>query len=134
MCDIRSWSPSSSGSLRTGASVVPEVVPVSVMPPGSRIGGGASHRVASNSYALGMPERTLILASGSPARLRLLRQAGFDPKVVVSGVPEDDVEADDTPTLVRVLAERKATAVADIGTSGTVGGDGIVLGCDSMLE
>jgi septum formation protein len=79
-------------------------------------------------YAVWMPDRTLILASGSPARLRLLREAGFDPKVVVSGVPEDDVEADDTPGVTLLLAERKASAVADPG------GDAIVIGCDSILE
>jgi len=75
-----------------------------------------------------MPERTLILASGSPARLRLLREAGFDPKVVVSRVPEDDVEADDTPGVTLLLAERKASSVADPD------GDAIVIGCDSILE
>jgi septum formation protein len=75
-----------------------------------------------------MPERTLILASGSPARLRLLREAGFDPKVVVSGVSEDDAVADDTPSLTLILAERKASAVADPD------GEAIVIGCDSILE
>jgi septum formation protein len=75
-----------------------------------------------------MPDRTLVLASGSPARLRLLTEAGFDPKVVVSGVPEDDLDLPTTPELVRTLAERKASAVADPG------GDAVVLGCDSMLE
>ncbi len=75
-----------------------------------------------------MPDRTLVLASGSPARLRLLREAGFDPKVVMSGVGEDDVVADDTPGLTRLLAERKASAVADPS------GDAIVIGCDSILE
>jgi septum formation protein len=81
-----------------------------------------------NPYALGMAERSLVLASGSPARLRILRDAGFDPKVVVSGVDEDGVEAGDTASLVTVLAERKAAAVAD-RTGGAV-----VVGCDSMLE
>jgi septum formation protein len=75
-----------------------------------------------------MPDRTLVLASGSPARLRLLTEAGFDPKVVVSGVPEDDIDAPSTPDLARTLAERKASAVADPG------GDAVVLGCDSLLE
>src|ERR1017187_4792885 len=74
-----------------------------------------------------MPDRTLILASGSPARLRLLREAGFDPKVVVSGVSEDDVVADDKPGVTRVLAERKASAVADPD------GDAVVIGCDSII-
>jgi septum formation protein len=75
-----------------------------------------------------MPDRTLVLASGSPARLRLLLAAGFDPKVVVSGVPEDDLDAPTTPLLAQGLAERKASAVADPG------GDAVVVGCDSILE
>ncbi len=75
-----------------------------------------------------MPGRTLILASGSRARLRLLQEAGFDPKVVVSGINEDEVVADDTANLTCLLAERKASAVADPN------GDAIVVGCDSILE
>jgi len=75
-----------------------------------------------------MPARTLILASGSPARLRLLRDAGIDPEVEVSGVDEDDVDPDDTAGTVLRLATRKAEAVTRPG-----GGD-LVLGCDSLLE
>ncbi len=69
-----------------------------------------------------------MLASASPARLRLLRDAGFDPAVVVSGVDESDVAPNDPADLVRVLAERKALAVAE-GLSE----DELVVGCDSML-
>jgi septum formation protein len=72
--------------------------------------------------------RTLVLASGSPARLRLLRDAGIDPVVVVSGADESDPGGMGTAALVAVLAERKSAAVAALRP------DGLVLGCDSMLD
>ena len=75
-----------------------------------------------------VPSRPLVLASASPARLRLLRDAGFSPEVVVSGVDEDAVTAATPDDLVRELAERKARAVA-----ATLHGDELVVGCDSML-
>jgi septum formation protein len=76
-----------------------------------------------------MSNRTLVLASASPARLRLLRDAGFDPTVVVSGIDESAVSADDPFDHVRLLAEAKARAV----TSGPGVGGAVVVGCDSML-
>ncbi len=75
-----------------------------------------------------MPRRTLVLASGSPARLALLRDAGIDPVVRVSGVDEDDVDPDDTRGSAGRLARAKAEAVA------RADGDALVVGCDSMLE
>jgi len=68
-----------------------------------------------------------VLASASPTRLRVLRDAGFDPDVVVSGVSEE-IETMQTAPAVVVLAERKARAVADAGAHG------LILGCDSLLD
>jgi septum formation protein len=70
----------------------------------------------------------LVLASGSAGRLRVLRDAGFDPEVVVSGVDESNDDGLATPELVAMLAQRKAAAVASIRP------DALVLGCDSMLD
>jgi septum formation protein len=69
----------------------------------------------------------LILASASPARLRVLRDAGFDPEVVVSGVSER-IGKVGTARAVVVLAERKGAAVA-----GQCPG-ALVLACDSLLD
>lgn len=78
--------------------------------------------------------RVLVLASASPARLGLLKQAGLDPRVVVSGVDEDAIAADTPAELARVLAEAKAAAVAGGGMLDGGPGDEIVVGCDSVLE
>jgi septum formation protein len=70
----------------------------------------------------------LILASGSTGRLRILRGAGIDPEVVVSGIDETNVDRLPTAELVSLLADRKAAAVARLRP------DALVLGCDSLLD
>lgn len=79
----------------------------------------------------------LILASASAGRLTVLRQAGIDPLVVVSGVDEDAVAAAlgpdaAPPDVVCALAQAKAEQVT-AGLDGTVAADCVVIGCDSML-
>jgi septum formation protein len=78
----------------------------------------------------------LVLASASPARLAVLRAAGVDPVVRVSGVDEDALAATltgATPAqLVTALAQAKADAVApDIAAEHP---NAVVVGCDSMLS
>jgi septum formation protein len=71
--------------------------------------------------------RRVVLASASPARLAVLRGAGIEPEVIVSGVDESGVLGTAAEVSTE-LAARKAAAVA-----GTLE-DGLVIGCDSVLE
>jgi septum formation protein len=73
-------------------------------------------------------DRRLVLASASPARLSLLRQAGLAPEVVVSQVDESTVRAPRVAELVALLAAAKAAAVAKREN------DALVIGADSLLE
>jgi septum formation protein len=72
--------------------------------------------------------RRLVLASASPARLALLRQAGLAPEVVVSNVDESTVSAPRVAEQVALLAVAKGLAVAKLET------DALVIGADSLLE
>ncbi|WP_068396858.1 Maf family protein [Kribbia dieselivorans] len=84
-----------------------------------------------------MPIR-VVLASASPARLNLLRQAGVEPTVIVSEVDEAAAEADarerygdlEPADIALVLARAKAEDVAEWADAE----DAFVIGCDSVLE
>jgi septum formation protein len=76
----------------------------------------------------------LVLASASPARLRMLRQSGIDAEVVVSGVDESTVDSDDPVVLSGTLARLKAETVAGRLRDSGSGPGRLVLGCDSVLE
>jgi septum formation protein len=73
-------------------------------------------------------DRRLVLASASPARLALLRQAGLAPEVVVSDVDENGISAPRVAEQVALLAAAKAADVAKRET------DALVVGADSLLE
>jgi septum formation protein len=80
----------------------------------------------------------LVLGSASPGRLKVLRQAGIEPLVRVSGVDEDAVIAELGPNaspaqVVCALALAKAERVA-AGLEAAIAADCVVVGCDSMLH
>jgi septum formation protein len=80
----------------------------------------------------------LVLASTSPARLRLLRDAGIDPIVIAPGVDEEYVadlamqagRISNTADLVLLLAKAKAEAVVNHPDAQGA----LIIGCDSALD
>ncbi len=80
----------------------------------------------------------LVLASTSPARLRLLRDAGIDPVVIPPEVDEDHVaemamaagQISNTADLVLLLAKAKAEAVVQ----NPLAQGALIIGCDSSLD
>lgn len=74
---------------------------------------------------MGIPP--FILASASPARRRLLQNAGIEPVVCVSDFDESQIQLNDPESLVQTLAQGKAETIA------TQFDSGLVLGCDSVL-
>jgi septum formation protein len=73
----------------------------------------------------------IVLASASPSRLRLLTSVGVNPRVVVSGVNEEDSSYSQlTPReLVIALAIVKAHTVKEL-----IDYPAIIIGCDSTFE
>lgn len=80
----------------------------------------------------------LVLASTSPARLRLLRDGGINPIVIAPNVDEERVgemamaagQIANTADLVLLLAKAKAEAVVN----NPLCQDALILGCDSALD
>jgi septum formation protein len=83
-----------------------------------------SHVSTCDDVGVGSPH--LVLASRSETRLRVLRQAGFDPIVAPADVDET-LASSDIAVAVTDLAWRKAKAVAPRFV------DDVVLGCDSLV-
>jgi septum formation protein len=74
----------------------------------------------------------IVLASASPARLAVLRGAGLEPEVVVSGLDETAFSAATPAELAGQLARAKAVAVAAALPDRLAGA--LVIGCDSLLD
>ena len=70
----------------------------------------------------------LILASGSPRRRELLTREGIPFRVLVSDAEEKSAETR-PDRLVQVLAERKASKVAELVTE-----DAVILGADTVVS
>ena len=68
-----------------------------------------------------------VLASASPARRKLLTDAGISAYVCPSHFDEDQIQSSNPETLVNALAQGKAKMVAAKFTNA------LVLGCDSVL-
>jgi septum formation protein len=79
---------------------------------------------------------SLVLASASPARKRLLRAAGIEPSIVVSEVDEDAVTARARETYGELAAEDVALLLARAKAEDVAGqvAHAVVVGCDSVLE
>ncbi|MBE9030816.1 septum formation inhibitor Maf [filamentous cyanobacterium LEGE 11480] len=73
-----------------------------------------------------------ILASQSPARRRLLQQAGIEPECMPSQFDEDSIQSPNPSHLVESLAIGKATVIAQKLAKSSPQ-SAVVLGCDSVL-
>jgi septum formation protein len=79
---------------------------------------------------------SLVLASASPARRRLLTAAGLEPSVVVSDVDEEAVTAAALETYGELVAEDVALVLARAKAEDVADqiDDAVVIGCDSVLD
>lgn len=74
---------------------------------------------------MGIPQ--FVLASASPARRRLLQNAGIQPLVSQSNFDESQIQLTNPADLVQTLALRKAETVTPYFT------EALIMGCDSVL-
>lgn len=79
---------------------------------------------------------SLVLASASPARRKLLAAAGLEPSIVVSSVDEDAVTAAAQETYGELVAEDVALVLARAKAEDVADqiDDAVVIGCDSVLD
>jgi septum formation protein len=79
---------------------------------------------------------SLVLASASPARRRLLVAAGLEPSIVVSTVDEAAVTAAALETYGELVAEEVALVLARAKAEDVADqiDDAIIVGCDSVLD
>ncbi|MDP7258865.1 MAG: Maf family protein, partial [Acidimicrobiales bacterium] len=69
----------------------------------------------------------LVLASGSPRRLTLLRDAGFDPEVRIPPVDETPLAGEDPSAMVQRLALAKLHSVVVAGETGLAADTAVVI-------
>jgi septum formation protein len=75
--------------------------------------------------------RSVVLASASPSRRRLLESCGISAQVIVSGVDEED------PKLTSLAPREMVIALAILKAhtiKSQVGNDHLIIGCDSTFE
>jgi len=70
----------------------------------------------------------LILASGSPRRVKLLNEAGIDFEQIIPDIDENGDDWKDPSRMASILAQKKAESV-----SHKISGNSIVLGCDTIV-
>lgn len=74
----------------------------------------------------------VVLGSGSPRRLALMRSLGIEPRVVLPDIDETEHSGEDASTYVRRLAAEKLEAV--MKRLGSVGVGTVVIAADTTVE
>jgi len=107
----------------------PDIPPVRAVPARIReVGRHCKGRLGLQPAHRDMPRFvSLVLASGSPSRLDVLRLLGLRFRVHPAEINEDAIKASTPEALVLELSRQKATAVADEYS------DALVIGADSVI-